>query len=181
MKICVYCSASDKIHDHYKLQAELLGNWIARNGHTLVFGGATGGLMSAVSKGASAFRGNIIGIITKNIMAAGRENKLVTEQIVVDTMVERKAALKAHSDIFIVLPGSYGTLDEMFDVIASGTVGEHSKPIIIVNETGFYDDLKILIERMKRESFIPAHENYSPQWTVGMNVCIKLLEDITQH
>ena len=181
MNICVYCSASDRIHDHYKLQAELLGNWIARNGHTLVFGGATGGLMTAVSQGANAFNGSIIGVIPKSIIAAGRENKLVTEQIVVDNMDERKAVLKAYSDLFVVLSGSYGTLDEMFDVIASGTVGEHSKPLVVVNEIGFYDFLKEQIDKMKQESFIPNQENYTPHWVVGMSGCIKLLEKITQY
>ncbi len=163
MNICVYCSASNKIPEHYKLQAAELGKWIATNGHTLVFGGATGGLMTAVSEAAASHSGEIIGIIPEQIIAAGRESKVVTQQILTSSMNERKAQLKAMSDVFVALPGSYGTLDEVFDVVASGTVGEHSKPLILVNEQGFYNDLVAQIERMKQEFFIPQNEHYKLQ------------------
>ncbi len=176
MNICVYCSASKNIPLHYKQKAECLGRWIAQNDHTLVYGGATGGLMTSVSEGASACKGEIIGVIPQRIISAGRESGLVTEQHLVATMNERKALLKELADVFVVLPGSYGSLDEMFDVVASGTVGEHRKLLILVNENNFYDYLLLQIQRMKDEGFIPAQENYQCVVVDNVDLCIAHLE-----
>lgn len=175
MNIAVYCSSSNHIADNYKESASCLGKWIAENGHTLIFGGATGGLMSAVSEAASSYKGSITGVIPKAVTEMNRQSTLCTELITVDTMDERKAVMKAISDVFVILPGSYGTLDELFDVVASGIVGEHKKKVIIVNENGFYEDLKNLITRMKAEKFIPV-ENFSPLWVDNVDDCIATLK-----
>jgi hypothetical protein len=90
-------------------------------------------------------------------------------------MGERKELLKAKSDIFIILPGSYGTLDELFDVLASAIVGEHKKPIIIINEDGFYNDLLKQTERMRNEMFIPV-ENSKPLIANNLNECYDFIQ-----
>lgn len=162
MTICVYCSANNNIADKYKDMAADLGRWIAQNGHALVYGGATGGLMSAVSNAAAEAHGEIIGVVPQRIINAGREALHCTEQHIVRTMNERKERMKQLSDLFVCLPGSYGTLDEMFDVIASGTVGEHQKPLYILNYEGFYDHLLNELQLMKANAFIPQQESYSP-------------------
>ena len=164
MNICVYCSAKDTIADRYKQLGTALGLWLAAEGHTLVFGGATGGLMTAVSKAAFEAGGNVIGIVPEHIERAGRRSPWCTEKHVVQTMNERKQLMKQTADCFVCLPGSYGTLDEMFDVIASGTVAEHKKPIFILNYEGFYEPLIKQIELMKDEVFIPLKEQYKPQF-----------------
>ncbi len=163
MNICVYCSANNNIADEYKTLAAELGHFIAQSGNTLVYGGATGGLMSAVSDAVAQDGGEIIGVIPQRIINAGREAKHCTEQHIVRNMNERKERMKQLSDMFVCLPGSYGTLDEMFDVIASGTVGEHRKPLYIFNYEGFYDPLIQQLQLMKDKAFIPQQENYSPQ------------------
>lgn len=162
MNICVYCSAKDSIDEQYKQLGTELGKWIAMQGHTLVFGGATGGLMTTVSKSAFEAGARVIGIVPYHIQAAGRRSPWCTETIVVEHMNERKEKLKQTADCFVCLPGSYGTLDEMFDVIASGTVGEHKKPIYIVNYKGFYQHLVEQVILMKEEHFIPKEEMYKP-------------------
>lgn len=162
MNICVYCSANNNIADEYKALAAELGSWIAESGNTLVYGGATGGLMTAVSDAAAAHHGDVTGVIPQRIISAGREAANCTEQHIVRTMNERKQRMKQLADMFICLPGSYGTLDEMFDVIASGTVGEHNKPLVILNYQGFYQPLIEQIKAMKEKAFIPKQENYSP-------------------
>ena len=88
MNICVYCSSSDQVRDEFKQQATELGRWMARNGHTLVYGGATGGLMSAVAQGAADEGGDIVGIIPECIIAKGRKSDLPTEVFVVGDMAE---------------------------------------------------------------------------------------------
>ena len=162
MVICVYCSANNNVGEEYKQLAADLGQWIAQHGHSLMFGGATGGLMTAVSEAAAAEHGDVIGVLPQRILSAGRESMICTEKHIVRTMNERKDRFKHMADVFVCLPGSYGTLDEMFDVIASGTVGEHHKPMLILNYKGFYEPLREQISKMKELNFIPKQEVYTP-------------------
>ncbi|MBN2766812.1 MAG: TIGR00730 family Rossman fold protein [Paludibacteraceae bacterium] len=161
MNIAVYCSSSNHIAENYLTTAFRLGEWIAQNGHVLVFGGATGGSMSAVSEGVASQNGKIVGVIPPAIIQMNRQSPFCTELVKVENMSERKAFMKNKADAYVVLPGSYGTLDELFDVTASAIVGEHKKPVIILNENGFYNHLIAQIELMKSEKFIPV-ENFKP-------------------
>ncbi len=170
MNIAVYCSSSNHIAQNYLDTAFALGSWIAKNGHSLVFGGATGGSMSAVSQGAAVENGEIIGVIPEAVERMGRENPLCTELVAVKTMGERKELMKTRADVFVVLPGSYGTLDELFDVLAGGIVGEHKKLVIILNENGFYDDMIKQTDRMRVEMFIPV-EYFKPLIANDLEEC----------
>jgi uncharacterized protein (TIGR00730 family) len=178
MNIAVYCSSSNHISENYLQTAYKLGQWIAASGHTLVFGGATGGSMTAVSEGAASTGGQIIGVIPNAVKRMNRQSTLCTELVEVKSMSERKAAMRKLADMFIVLPGSFGTLDEMFDVTAAGVVGEHRKTLIVNNENGFYDCLISLIDRMRQEKFIPFdNENYKPIFVESIEKCIeKIIE-----
>lgn len=162
MKIAVYCSAKDVIPAEYLALGDALGRWLGEHGHTLVYGGATGGLMTRVSDAAKAAGAHVIGVIPPRIKAAGRLAHNCDELIEVANMAERKQRMRETADCFICLPGSYGTLDEMMDVLASGTVGEHRKPLYVLNYRGFYDDLKHLAEHMRSLLFLPKEESYKP-------------------
>lgn len=175
MNIAVYCSSSNHIAQNYLDTAFELGTWIANNGHVLVFGGATGGSMSSVSEGAASKNGEIIGVIPEAVIKMRRENRLCTQLVTVDTMGERKELMKSKADVFVVLPGSYGTLDELFDVMAAGIVGEHKKPVVILNENGFYNQLFDQLDRMQREMFIPA-ENFKPLIAKDLSECIRYIK-----
>lgn len=175
MNICVFCSSSNHIADQYKQAAFRLGELIAESGNTLVYGGATGGLMDSVSEGACSKNGNIIGVIPQAVIRMNRQSTLPIKLIEVETMSERKALLKAYSDVFVVLPGSYGTLDEMLDIVASGIVGEHKKKVIIVNQNGFYDLLLGQIDFMRNEHFIPTEECYKPLIAKDIEQCLELI------
>jgi uncharacterized protein (TIGR00730 family) len=176
MNIAVFCSSSNHIAEHYKQAAFHLGQQIAESGNTLVFGGATGGLMDSVAEGASNKNGTIIGVIAHAIIRMKRQSVLSSELVIVETMSERKEKMKSLSDVFVVLAGSYGTLDEMLDIIASGIVGEHKKPLIIVNENGFYDNFLAQINYMRSEKFIPIEENYKPLIANDINHCIEIIK-----
>jgi len=175
MNIAVFCSSSNHIDSRYKEKAYRLGEMIAESGNTLVYGGATGGLMDSVAEGAQCKGGEIIGVIPQAVIKMNRQSSLPTQLIAVKTMSERKALMKELSDAFIVLPGSYGTLDEMLDIIASGVVGEHKKPLIIVNQDGFYNQFLSQIDLMRNEMFIPLEENYKPLVASDLNKCIELI------
>ncbi len=178
MNIAVYCSSSNYIDDKYKHLAYDLGRWIAQNGHRLVYGGATGGLMDAVAQGAAEEKGAIVGVIAEAIIRMNRLSELPTELIEVSSMGERKAIMKEKADLFIVLPGSFGTLDEMLDVVASGIVGEHKKPLIILNQDGFYDLFLEQLNLMRKEKFIPITENYQAHIACDKQHCIELIDTL---
>ncbi len=162
MRIAVYCSAKDAIPEEYLQLGEALGGWIGQNGHTLVYGGATGGLMSRTSDAAKAAGAHVVGVIPPRIKAAGRLATNCDYLIEVNNMSERKQRMRDEADIIVCLPGSYGTLDEMMDATSSAIVGEHHKPTFVLNFKGFYEPLKQQIELMRNLHFIPQDEHYKP-------------------
>ena len=164
MKVAVYCSAKDRIPEEYLALGDVLGKWIAEAGHTLVYGGATGGLMTRVSNAAKACGGTVEGVIPQRIIQAKRMADNCDVLYTVANMCERKQRMKDLADCFVCLPGSYGTLDEMMDVVASGTVDEHRKPCFVLNYKGFYAGLKSQVEYMRQLAFLPQEEQYAPRF-----------------
>lgn len=162
MKIAVYCSAKDSIPAEYLALGDAFGAWLGEQGHTLVYGGATGGLMSHTSKAAKAHGARVIGVIPSRIKAAGRLAEHCDELIEVANMSERKQRMRDEAEIIVCLPGSYGTLDEMMDATSSAIVGEHHKPTFVLNYKGFYEALRQQISHMQLLGFIPAQQSYEP-------------------
>ena len=162
MRIAVYCSAKDAIPEEYLRLGDALGEWIGKNGHTLIYGGATGGLMSRTSDAAKAAGAHVIGVIPPRIKAAGRLAANCDHLIEVNNMSERKQRMRDEADVIICLPGSYGTLDEMMDATSSAIVGEHRTPVYVLNYKGFYEPLKQQIALMQDLQFIPAQQSYQP-------------------
>ena len=168
MRIAVYCSAKDSIPEEYLALGDALGAWLGENGHTLVYGGATGGLMTRVSDAAKAHGACVIGVIPPRIKAAGRLATNCDELIEVANMSERKQRMRDEADAIVCLPGSYGTLDEMMDATSSAIVGEHHKPVFVLNYRGFYEPLKQQIDVMKQLRFIPEQEAFKPVFVETM-------------
>ena len=158
----MYCSAKDAIPEEYLRLGDALGEWIGKNGHTLIYGGATGGLMSRTSDAAKAAGAHVIGVIPPRIKAAGRLAANCDHLIEVNNMSERKQRMRDEADVIICLPGSYGTLDEMMDATSSAIVGEHRTPVYVLNYKGFYEPLKQQIALMQDLQFIPAQQSYQP-------------------
>ena len=177
MKVAVYCSAKDRIPEEYLALGDVLGKWIAEAGHTLVYGGATGGLMTRVSHAAKAAGGMVEGVIPQRIIQAKRMADNCDVLYTVANMCERKQRMKELADCFVCLPGSYGTLDEMMDVVASGTVDEHRKPCFVLNYKGFYAGLKSQVEYMRQLAFLPQEEQYAPQF---VDTIEQLIDQLTE-
>lgn len=178
MKVAVYCSAKDAIPEEFLRLGDALGEWIGQNGHTLIYGGATGGLMSRTSDAAKAAGAHVIGVIPPRIKAAGRLAANCDHLIEVNNMSERKQRMRDEADIIVCLPGSYGTLDEMMDAISSAIVGEHKKPVYVLNYKGFYEPLKQQIRVMQDLQFIPAQQSYRP---VFVDTLEELYEEIKNY
>lgn len=179
MKICVFCSSSNEIADNYKKSAYHLGQKIAESNHTLLYGGATGGLMDAVAEGAASVKGKIMGVIPEVILQKNRLSSLPTDLHQVKDMSARKKMMQELSDIFVVLPGSYGTLDEMFSVVASAMVGEHEKPLILVNENRFYDALITHIEFTQAQCATVKGKHYEPIFVNSVDECLERINKIS--
>ena len=178
MKVAVYCSAKDRIPEEYLALGDVLGKWIAEAGHTLVYGGATGGLMTRVSNAAKACGGTVEGVIPQRIIQAKRMADNCDVLYTVANMCERKQRMKDLADCFVCLPGSYGTLDEMMDVVASGTVDEHHKPCFVLNYKGFYAGLKSQVEYMRQLAFLPQEEQYAPLFVDTIEQLIDKLTEL---
>ena len=177
MKVAVYCSAKDCIPEEYLSLGDQLGRRLAEQGHTLIYGGATGGLMTRTSQAAKAAGGYVIGVIPPRIKAAGRLASNCDELIEVANMAERKQTMRDLADIIICLPGSYGTLDEMMDATSSAIVGEHRKPVYVLNYKGFYEPLKQQIELMRSLCFIPEQEAYKPIFVDTLDELYKVFDN----
>lgn len=157
MNVCVFCSSSDSIAEKYKLMATDFGKWLAEYNLTLVYGGATGGLMDAVAKGAFEGGAEIIGVVPRILIEKNRLSKFPSQLVKVGSMAERKSEMKALSDAFVVLPGGYGTLDELFDVYAASIVGEHDKPIFVFNPDDYWKGIIMQCDRFLNEG--TAHKS----------------------
>lgn len=175
MKIAVYCSAKDTIPEEYLFLGDAFGAWLAKQGHVLVYGGATGGLMSRTSEAMKAAGGYVIGVIPPRIKAAGRLASHCDELVEVASMSERKQTMRDLADIIVCLPGSYGTLDEMMDATSSAIVGEHRKTVYVLNYKGFYEPLKQQIEYMRSLHFIPEQEAYKPIFVDSLEELYKII------
>jgi cytokinin riboside 5'-monophosphate phosphoribohydrolase len=165
MTIGVYCAASDHIASIHKELARELGAIIARGGHELVYGGGRVGLMGIVAESVHDHGGRVIGAIPTALKdREGIAYEVADEMHVTDTMQQRKAIIFNRADGFIVLPGGFGTLEELMEVLTLRQLGYHDKPIVILNTDGFYDRLLDLFEHFFEER--TAHERYRSLYEV---------------
>lgn len=153
--IGIFCSASDDLAPIYYEQAEKLGAWIGKNGHTIYYGGTHQGLMETIARSVSQHGGAVIGIMPQFMYDNGLASEFADRIIVTRDMVERKNTMMEKSDMFIALPGGFGTLDEIFHVVACGQVGIHKKPVFLLNMNNFYGHLIAQADVMREERFTP--------------------------
>ena len=156
MNICIYGASSRKLAKEYYDAAEALGALMARQGHTLVFGGGQEGIMGAVARGAHAHGGKIIGIAPRFFDRPGILYEECTEFIYTDTMRERKALMEEHSEAFMVLPGGIGTYEEFFEMLTLKQLGRHNKPMVMLNTRGYYDPMAAMLQNTVDEGFMSA-------------------------
>ena len=154
MKICVFCSANEQIAPEYFRAAEELGRWAANEGHTIVYGGVGQGLMEAVARAAHEAGGRTIGVVPVIVERGGRASQYVDVEIPCDNLSDRKQLMMDQSDLFVALPGGIGTLDEVFTVAASATIGYHQKMVVLYNVGGFWDPLIRLLDDLGQRGMV---------------------------
>lgn len=154
MNITVYCGSSMPENRAFQQVARELGEWIAREGHELVYGGSRVGLMGIVSGTVLEAGGRVHGVETSFFVDAGVARDNLTELFVVDTMAERKAKMIELGDAFVALPGGVGTLEEMSEIMSRIRLGMDPSACYFLNIDGFYDNLRSFLDDMVREGFL---------------------------
>lgn len=151
--ICVFLSSSNEVDDAYFKVAEEVGRGIAERWWTLVYGGSDLGLMGRLARAADRSKGKVVGIIPdmlhKKVPLLGGPHEL----IVTPDLRQRKTIMELKSDAFIALPGGFGTLEELLEILTLKQLKCHSKPVVILNTNGFYDPLLEFFERMFEQKF----------------------------
>lgn len=153
-RICVFAGSSAGSQDEYRAVAQDLGRILARRGTGVVFGGGSIGLMAAVADAALAERGHVIGVIPGALVLREVAHHTVSELHIVRSMHERKAMMADLSDGFIALPGGWGTLEELFEVLTWSQLGLHKKPCGLLNVRGYYDQLLGFVNHAVGQGFL---------------------------
>ena len=153
-RVTVFCGSSLGTEDIYKSQATLLGQTLAKRNIELVYGGAKIGLMGAVADGVLSEGGKVIGVLPNFLKSKEIAHEQLTELILVDSMHERKTKMNELCDGVIALPGGFGTLEELFEMLTWAQLGLHKKPIAILNINGFYNPLNVMIQTMVDKGFL---------------------------
>ncbi|MBA7584991.1 putative cytokinin riboside 5'-monophosphate phosphoribohydrolase [subsurface metagenome] len=166
--IGVYCASSDQVADIYVDTSRKLGEEMVKRGMSLVYGGGNNGLMGVLSLTIHENGGRITGVIPKIFTDMGYAYDDVDEMIVTDGMRERKSIMEERADAFIAMPGGFGTLEELLEVITFKQLKFHIKPIVILNIDGFYDGLLNQFERGYEDNFVGR--KYRSLYTVSGSV-----------
>jgi hypothetical protein len=153
-RIAVFCGSSSGSDVIYREQAALVGKTLARKGIRVVYGGGRVGLMGILANAALKAGGEVTGVIPGFLQIKEVAHQDLTEMIRVGSMHERKALIEQLSDAAIALPGGFGTLDELFEMLTWGQLGLHRKPVGLFNIKGFFDPLIQTIEKMVTEGFL---------------------------
>ena len=151
--VCVYCGSANRVADPFKQVARAIGHALAEKRKRVVYGGGRVGLMGIVADSALAAGGEVIGVIPEHIQNREVQHTGLTELHVVENMHTRKRIMVERSDAFLVLPGGLGTLDETFEVLTWKQLQLHTKPIVIYNAEGYWDQLIELIRQLVTTGF----------------------------
>ena len=164
MRYCVFSGSSAGVRPEYADAAREMGRLLVREGIGLVYGGASVGLMGAISDAVVDAGGEAIGVIPRDLMEKELAHKRLKDLRVTSSMHERKALMAELSDGFIALPGGIGTFEEMFEIWTWAQLGYHAKPCGMLNTAGFYDGLAAFLDRVVSEGFLKAKHR-------GMMLC----------
>ena len=151
--VCVFCGSRAGADPAYAADARALGALIAVEGWRLVYGAGDVGLMGEVARAARASGALTMGVIPTHLMAREQGRRDLTTLVVTEDMHERKKVMFMNSDAIVVLPGGAGTLDEFFEVLTWRQIGLHTKPIFLLNTSGYWNKLMSLINSLVAEGF----------------------------
>ena len=154
-KLCVFCGSSSGRDSIYVEEAKALGEYLASEKIQLTYGGGSVGLMGAIANAAyDEGQNRVLGIIPVGLCAREISGETVGEQIQTKDMHERKRLMAENSDGFVALPGGFGTMEELFEVITWQQLGYHKKPIGVLNVNGYFDSLLTFLDEARESGFV---------------------------
>lgn len=157
--IAVFCAAADGTRLEYRAAAEELGRTLAAREIGLIYGGAKIGLMGAVADATLQAGGYVVGVIPHVLIDKEIAHDGLSELHVVDTMHTRKRLMGEKADAFLILPGGFGTFEELFEVLAWQTLKLHAKPVVLLNIAGFYDPMLTFLDRCESEGMLRGNRH----------------------
>jgi len=154
--LCVFCGSSSGNGSRYLEAARLVGQRLAEENIELVYGGGSVGLMGAVADACLKAGGQVVGVITRQLLDLEVGHQGCSELIVVDSMLERKEVMLNRSDAFLSLPGGIGTLDELFEMLCGSQLDLHQKPSALLDVDGYFEALNQQLKRMVQDGFVQS-------------------------
>ena len=154
--VCVFCASSRTLDERWLDLARDVGVRLGQHGHRVVSGGGRVGMMGRLVEGARSGGGFTFGVIPQSLVDLEVADEQADELVVTDGMAARKTVMLERSDVFLVLPGGLGTLDELFEVWTTATLGQHAKPIVLLDVDGFYAGLMSWLEGLVGLGFVRA-------------------------
>jgi uncharacterized protein (TIGR00730 family) len=152
--VCVFCASSTRLDERWLELARQVGAELAAAGHALVSGGGRVGMMGTVATGARSADGYTLGVMPESMIAWEIADSASDELVVTDSMADRKTVMIERSDAFLILPGGLGTLDELFEVWTTATLGLHAKPVVLLDIDGFYTGLLDWLGALVPQGFV---------------------------
>ena len=174
--ICVYCASGTRIDPSYVELAEQVGVELARRGHSLVSGGGQLSMMGAVARGARSGGARTVGVIPTGLLAKEVGDQDADELLVVDDMRTRKGLMDDRSDAFLALPGGLGTLEELFEVWVSRSLGMHVKPVVALDVDGLFAPLREQLDLLAERGFVRRPALSALQWATTVPEALDLVE-----
>ncbi len=157
--VAVYCAAANGVRPEYKSAAQELGRALAVRGLGLIYGGAKVGLMGAIADASLAAGGHVVGVIPHVLVDLEVAHEGISELHVTSTMHTRKALMAEKADAFLILPGGFGTFEELYEVLAWQTLKLHTKPVVLLNVAGFYDKMLEFLDHCDVEGMLRGNRH----------------------
>ena len=154
--LCVYCASGMELDPKYYAAGEAVGRELAERGWGLIYGGGKAGVMGSVALAAKRAGAKVVGVIPDFMVARELAFREADELIIVGSMRERRRIMEERASAFVTLPGGIGTLEELVEILVGRALNQHHKPLVLVNQDGYYDDLLAFFRRMVRERFKSA-------------------------
>lgn len=151
--ICVYCSSSNHLPEKFYKFAQEFGESLGKNNYNMVYGGTTVGMMGVIANNALNNGAEVIGVIPQKIEQFGLKHPDLARVIITKDMRERKATMEKYADIFVALPGGFGTFEEVFEILVAKQLSYHNKPIIFFNFDGYYNNMLKMFDTVYENNF----------------------------
>jgi uncharacterized protein (TIGR00730 family) len=174
--ICVFCSSSERIAGSHVALASDVGSEIARRGHSLVSGGGRVSSMGAVARAARAGGARTVGVIPEALVNLEVADHDADELVVTPDMRARKGEMDRRCDAFVCLPGGLGTLEELFEIWVSHTLGMHAKPIVVLDPDEVFAPLRAQVDSLVDSGFVRAPARHVVQWASTATQALDLID-----